>query len=149
MGAILRRGFLVPWLAASVVMFGMSYLWHGLLLTDLEELTMPLWLYLLLAGIVYLVIGFLLTMLIDQALLHNWIKLKKGFPLVSFLVAGVLGFFLYLLVVVMGNSFSDHGAKHVMIDILWQMLEQGVGGLCVAFGIIYDVRKIQVEMEGG
>jgi len=130
-------------------MYGLSYLWHGVFLTDLEEFRVPLGLYLVLSAIVYLVIGFTLTLLVDQALLHGWIKLRSGFPVVSFLAAGVIGFLLYLLVFVLGVSPAGHGAKHVTVDILWQVIEQGVGGVCVAFGIIYDVRKIQVEMEGG
>ena len=149
MSAILRRGFLVPWIFSALVMYVLSYLWHGIFLTDLEELTIPLGLYFVLAAIVYLAIGFALTLFVDQALLHGWIELKSGFPIVSFLFAGVLGFLLYLLVFVLGISFSASEAKHVLVDILWQVAEQGIGGACVALGIIHDMRRTQVEMEGG
>jgi hypothetical protein len=149
MNAILRRGFLVPWLLSAAVMYGLSYVWHGLALTDLEELNMPLGLYMGLTTLVYLVIGFVLTVLIDQGLLHDYIKLKKGFPFVSFLLGGVIGFLVYLTVLTLGISFSASNVKHVLVDIIWQMVEQGFGGLMVSFGIIYDVRRIQVEMEGG
>lgn len=149
MDAIFRRGFLVPWVLSALTMFLLSYLWHGVALTDLEELKLPLGVYLGLSGLVYIVIGFLLTLTIDQALLHGFMKLKKGFPFIGFLVGGVIGFIVYLLVLTLGLSFSESGFKHVIVDVIWQMVEQGVGALMVCFGIIYDVKRIQVEMEGG
>jgi hypothetical protein len=36
---------------------------------------------------------------------------------------------------------------HVVADILWQMIEQGMGGLAVSLGIIYDMHKSFLEQE--
>ena len=54
---LFSRRYLLPWLISAIVMFGLSYLWHGLLLRDLQELKVPLGLYLGLSGLVYLVVG--------------------------------------------------------------------------------------------
>lgn len=42
-------------------MYGFSYLWHGMLLSDLQEISIPVWLYMVLAGLVYIVLGLVLT----------------------------------------------------------------------------------------
>jgi hypothetical protein len=38
---------------------------------------------------------------------------------------------------------------HIAVDILWQMVEQGIGGLMVSLGIIYDMHKSFLESERG
>lgn len=149
MKTIFRRGFLVPWILSIIAMMGLHYLWHGVLLTDIAELDTPWGLYLVFASIAYISIGFILTLAVDQCLLHGLIKLKSGFPFVSFLLGGIIGFLLYVLVFVLGVSYSENGAEHLLVDMLWQTAEQGVGGVAVALGIIYDIRRIQIEMEGG
>jgi hypothetical protein len=44
-------------------------------------------------------------------------------------------------------SFAKSGAVHMLVDVLWQMVEQGVGGLMVSLGIIYDMRQSYLEAE--
>ncbi|MDA0713864.1 MAG: hypothetical protein O3B83_01240, partial [Bacteroidetes bacterium] len=51
------------WGLSTLIMFGLSYLWHGVLLNDYVNIKYPLWLHLMLAGVVYLVIAFVLTYL--------------------------------------------------------------------------------------
>ncbi len=142
-----KRGFLVPWIASSVVMYGLSYLWHGLALTDLQDLRIPLPLYLVLSGLVYLIIGMVITFAVHQAIAYEWVSLKRAFPLMSALLGAVVGFVVFLLVYILGMSFAKSGAMHVVIDALWQMLEQGVGGLLVSLGIIYDMHRRFMENE--
>ncbi|MEO8591439.1 MAG: hypothetical protein ABI432_18810 [Flavobacteriales bacterium] len=128
-------------------MFGLSYLWHGLALTDLQELKIPLTLYLLLALLVYLVLGLILTLSIHKAIQYEWISLKGAFPLMAMFVGAALGFFVYLVIFVLGMTFTKHGMMHVVVDILWQMLEQGLGGLAVSLGIIYDLHRQFMKQE--
>lgn len=142
-----QRHILLPWIFAAVVMFGASFLWHGVLLKDLQELTIPLTLYLLLSGIVYLVIGLVLTMATHKAIEYEWISLKGPFPVMSFLIGAAVGFFIYLVLFVMGLSFAEHGLVHVVVDMLWQLLEQGLGGLAVSLGIIYDLQRSFLDEE--
>ncbi len=144
---LLRRHILLPWLFSSVVMFGLSYVWHGLVLKDLEELRIPLTLYLVLAGLVYLVIGLGITLITHKAIEYEFISLKGPFPLMTFGVGVIVGFFVYLVIFVLGLSFADKGLMHVLADSLWQMAEQGLGGLAVSGGIIYDLHQRFLEQE--
>ncbi|MBL7953881.1 MAG: hypothetical protein JNJ91_02500 [Flavobacteriales bacterium] len=128
-------------------MFLISWLWHGLALTDLEEISIPLTLYFSLAAVVYIVLGLGMTFFIHTAILHEWISLKKAFPFTSMLMGAAIGFFVYLVIFILGMSFTKGGMVHVIADVLWQMVEQGVGGLMVSLGIIYDMHKRYLESE--
>lgn len=128
-------------------MFGLSFLWHGLALTDLKELHIGLWAYCVLSGIAYLLLGILLLMLIRYGLFREWINMKQGFPWTGMLVGAVVGLAVYGVILLSGLSFADHGMQHVMADALWQMFEQAVGGLMVALGIIYDLHRSFMEAE--
>lgn len=144
---LLRRHILLPTLLSAAMMYLLSWLWHGLALTDLEEMTIPKPLYFTLAALVYLVLGGGLTFIVHTAIMHDWISLKRAFPLTSALIGAAIGFFVYLLIFVLGMSFVKGGMLHVVVDVLWQMLEQGIGGLCVSLGIIYDMHKRYLEAE--
>lgn len=128
-------------------MYGFSYLWHGVLLSDLQELKIPFGLYLALAAVVYLVLGLALTIGAHKAVQYEWISLKGAFPIWTMLMAAAMGFFVYLLIFVLGMSFAKSGAVHVVVDVLWQMFEQGIGGLAVSLGIIYDMHQRFIEHE--
>ncbi len=143
----LRRFILLPWLLSAVVMFGLSYVWHGLLLSDLQELKIPLWLYFVLAALVYLGLGLGITIATHKAVQYEWISLKGAFPFMSMLLAAAVGFFVYLVIFVMGMSFAKQGMMHVVVDILWQMFEQSMGGLMVSLGMIYDMHKRFLDQE--
>lgn len=137
----------MPWALSTVVMFVLSYVWHGMALRDLEELHVPLALYLSLAALVYLGIGLGLTVMVHKAVEYEWISLKRGFPVMSMLMGAASGFFVYLVLFVIGVSFTKNETLHVVADVLWQMIEQGVGGLAVSLGIIYDLRQRFLEQE--
>ena len=128
-------------------MFGLSYVWHGLALTDLQELKIPLTLYFVLAFLVYLVLGLILTLVIHKAIQYEWISLKRAFPFYSSLVGAAAGFFVYLVIFILGMTFTKHGMMHVVVDILWQMVEGALGGLAVSLGIIYDLHRQFMEQE--
>lgn len=144
---LLRRHILLPALLSAAVMYLFSWLWHGLALRDLEELTIPHTLYFSLAGLVYLALGFILTFAVHTSIQHEWISLKQGFPLAASLIGTVAGFFVYLVIFVLGMSFAKSGMVHVVVDVLWQMFEQGLGGLAVSLGIIYDMHRRYLEAE--
>lgn len=144
-----RRFILLPWLLSSAVMFGLSYVWHGLVLSDLSELRVPLALYLVLAALVYIVLGLAITIGAHKAVQYELISLKRAFPFMVMLMAAAVGFFVYLVIFVLGMSFVKHGMMHVVVDVLWQMLEQGLGGLVVSLGMIYDMHQRFLEQERG
>ncbi len=144
---LLRRRILLPWLFSAVVMYALSFLWHGVALTDLQELRIPLPLYLALSGLVYVVLGLVITIGVHQSIMHEWISLKRGFPLMSMLLGAAVGFVVYLLVFILGMSFASREVVHIVVDILWQMLEQGLGGLMVSFGLMYDMHRTFMDAE--
>jgi hypothetical protein len=130
-----------------MVMFGLSYVWHGVLLSDLVELKVPLTLYFVLAALVYLVLGLGLTLGVHKAVQYEWVSLKGPFPFYAMLLAGAAGFFVYLVIFVLGVSFADKGLVHVVVDIVWQMFEQSMGGLMVSLGVIYDMHQRFLDQE--
>lgn len=143
----LSRFILLPLLLSAAVMYGLSYLWHGVILSDMQDLTIPKGLYLSLAAVVYLVLGLVLTIGTHKAVQYEWISLKRAFPFMAMLFAAVVGFFVYLLIFVLGMSFAKHGMAHIVVDIIWQMIEQAIGGLMVSLGIIYDMHQRFLEQE--
>ncbi len=144
---LLKRRILFPWLLSSLVMAGISYVWHGLALTDISDLRMDLGLYLGLSGLAYLFIGLLLTLAIHLCIAREWISLKVGFPLKSMLVGSGIGVLIYLVVLLSGLSFASHGIQHVVVDLIWQVIEQAIGGLMVSLGIVYDMHRSFMEAE--
>lgn len=144
---LFRRHTVLPTVLAAVVMFGVSFLWHGVVLKDLEDLHVPLTLYFVLAGLVHLCIGFVLTIATHKAIEYEWISLNGPFPLMAFLLGAAFGFFVFLLIFVLGVSFTKGGVVHIVVDIVWQMVEQGLGGLAVSLGLIYDMRQSFLEDE--
>ena len=75
------------------------------------------------------------------------LSLRNGFPLMGMLLGAIVGFFVYLLAFLFGMSFADHRMMHVLVDVLWQMAEQSLGGLTVSLGIIYDMHQNFLESE--
>ena len=129
-------------------MFGLSYLWHAYILTDINDVEYPLTMFLILAAIVYLMIGGVLYGILSYMLNNGLIDLKTKFPLKSMALGAVVGFCFYLITFILGLSFNPHGVEHIIADFIWQMCEQSIGGLVIALVFIYDVRKTQLEHEG-
>lgn len=126
------------WIFSSVSMFSLSYLWHGYILNDLDNVQLPLPLYMGLAAVVYLVIGLLIAFIYTSLNLFSSL-ITKG---ISFGV--VIGFFLYLIAFMLGVSFKAEGVEHIFIDFVWQMIEQGVGGFMIAAVHWHFARKEQL-----
>lgn len=122
---------MLGWIFSSLVMFGLSYLWHGIVLNDYSMITYPMGIYLVSAGIVYLVIGFLLNRIFVAEFLDRYST--KAVP--RGILAGVtLGIIVYMLALVVGVSFTK-GLDQMILDVAWQAVEQCMGGLVV--GIVY------------
>ncbi|HRO38455.1 MAG TPA: hypothetical protein PLV70_02795 [Flavobacteriales bacterium] len=132
---------------STLVMAAISYVWHGLALTDIADLRMDLWRYLGLSGIAYLAIGLGLTLLVHFMLGRELISLKGPFPFKAMFLGGVAGLLVYLIILVSGFSFASRGVQHAVVDLLWQVVEQGVGGLMVGLGIVYDMHRSFMEAE--
>jgi H+/Cl- antiporter ClcA len=131
---MLTKRFFISWIVSSLVMFLLSYLWHGVFLTDFSRLSYPKEIFLVIAALVYLIIGFVVSKAIDAKVLEKHFKRK---PFIRGVISGaVLGFVLFLISTVVGVSFST-GPKleNLLLDVCWQVVEQAVGGLSV--GVVH------------
>jgi hypothetical protein len=73
----------------------------------------------------------------------NYVKPIKNLMFKGFLGGVAFGFFLYLVAFTLGVSFKSGETKHVVVDFVWQMIEQGIGGMVVAyvFSVAYRIQK--------
>jgi len=117
-----KKGFLLVWLISAIAMFGLSYIWHGVVLNDYHNIKLPLSSFLTLQAIVYLVISFILTFV------YHYTHIKRKMKYKGFVIGAVLGFFIYLIAYVLGISFKTGSLNYVIVvDFIWQMFEQAVG----------------------
>lgn len=140
---MLTKRFFISWIASSVVMFALSYLWHGVFLTDFSRLSYPKEIFLVIAALVYLIIGFVAAKAIDIKLLEKYFRRK---PFLKGTISGAgLGFILFLISTVVGVSFST-GSKleNLLLDVFWQAIEQGIGGLVVGIAhfFVFDPSSV-------
>lgn len=121
-------------------MYGISFVWHGIVLNDLARLTYPKNLFLFLAAIAYMGFGFALAIAINY--IHiNKTKVSRG------LIFGIpMGVFVYLIAFVFGISFNSRpNMMHVAMDLTWQVIEQGTGGLIA--GLVFRLVQIQERIN--
>lgn len=118
-------------------MLGLSYFWHGVLLNDLRNVNYPPWYFFFLLLLVYSIISLILT------LGFKYINPTKNLVFKGFLGGAAFGFFLYLVAFTLGVSFKSGETKHIVVDFVWQMLEQGVGAVVVAYVFLaaYNLEK--------
>ena len=119
-------------------MFSLSYLWHGVFLNDIVRLSYPLGIFMTSSIVAYLILGFLLT----KIFLLKFHKHISERPFLKGLISGaILGMVSYLFTLAIGVSFSSSlTTKYILMDILWQIIEQSAGGITVAivYVWIYD-----------
>jgi len=146
------KRFFLSWILSSLVMFSLSYLWHGIFLNDLERLSYPKEIFLTGSIITYLILGFLVT----KIYLMKFPKQISRKPLVRGIISGaLLGTSTYIVALVIGVSFSNElTPQYILFDLLWQTVEQTFGGITVAFVYIwiYDGNPVVVitrKMFGG
>ncbi len=133
---MLTKRFFISWLVASAVMFMLSYVWHGIFLTDYSRLTYPKEVFLIIAAIVYLILGFVVAKAIDIHYLETHFKRK---PILRGALSGAAcGFLFFLIATVVGVSFSTSSKiENLLLDVIWQIIEQGIGGMAVGLAHIF------------
>lgn len=131
---MLTKRFFISWLAASAIMFFISYVWHGLFLTDYSRLSYPQEVFLVIASIVYLILGFVVAKAIDTKMLEVHFKRK---PIMRGAISGAAcGFTFFLIATVVGVSFSTtSNIPNLLLDVTWQIVEQTIGGIAV--GVVH------------
>jgi hypothetical protein len=125
---VINRKMLICWGFASVMMFSLSYFWHGIILNDFEKINYPESIFLSFLALLYVILGFIISF--GYSLFAD----KKN-PFKSGSIIGVgSGFIIFLIVFVLGTSFTGRiNSLYVTIDFLWQMIEQGLAGLLIAY----------------
>lgn len=127
------KRFLIGWIVSSVVMFGLSYCWHGIVLNDYKLSNYPIGIYLIAASIAYIFIGFL----VSRAFLLKFFDKISHHPLLRGPAIGfACGLLVYIIATVVHVNFTKElDIKYLVLDITWQGIEQAVGGLVI--GIVY------------
>lgn len=119
-----------------MVLYAVSYTWHGIFLNDLSRVSYPKDFFLFFVAVVYFVIAFILTFLTHflNQLVSN--KSQRGA-----LIGMPMGLFIYLIAFVFGISFySNPSMKHILLDCSWQIIEQGIGGFVA--GSILSISEV-------
>jgi len=126
----------------SFIMLSLSYCWHGIVLNDINGLSYDITIFAGLFIILYTFISFFLSFIISIYIPENG-KLFKHFTIGLF-----FGFLIYLIAFVLGVSFSEGGLNHIVLDFVWQMIEQSVGAAVISlyYSICYRTDKIK-KME--
>jgi hypothetical protein len=131
------KRFILSWLFSALSMFGISYAWHGIFLNDISHLQYPMGVFLV-ASIVYLFIGFVLTKVFSSQFVHNAFR---NFFTRGLICGAILGLLFYMIALVMGISFSNSiTLSSILFDVPWQIFEQAFGGLIVAtvYALVYE-----------
>jgi predicted permease len=112
---------------AMVVMMILSYIWHGIVLNDFKNMSLAMPVFIILSSIVYFLISLVINFILFKIEFHDHHTTKR------FLLGGLIGFSIYLIVFILGLSYGERGMKHIISDFGWQMFEQGIGALIVDF----------------
>jgi len=120
--------FFLSWLLTSLVMFSLFYVWHGLFLNDFKRIQFPLFWFQVFAAVTYLLFGIALFLLFESHLLK---KISNLF--LRGLVSGlILGFTAFMVASIVNISLTKHlSMQHLMIDCVWQMVEQVIGAMVI------------------
>ena len=66
-----KRFFLV-WILVSILMFLLSYAWHGYVLNDFSRLNYPKVIFLVLSAFAYMIIGFIVVKVVETKVYEKW-----------------------------------------------------------------------------
>ena len=127
------KRFLIGWIISSLGMFGLSYVFHGIILNDYQLIQYDLWIYLTAASIAYLFIGFL----VSRAFLIEYFEKFSKHPLVRGpLIGFACGMLVYIVSTTINIGFNKGlDLKYLVLDITWQGIEQAIGGVLI--GLVY------------
>ena len=130
-----NKKFFISWIFSALAMFGISYVWHGLVMFDLKIIStrIPLPLYLAFAAVAYLVIGAVVSRVYSM----EYFKTFTRQVFLRGLIAGaVCGFLIFIISLVTGVSFAKNSTSaFIFVDMTWQIIEQAIGGFVV--GIVH------------
>lgn len=125
-----NRRFFIGWIGAALIMYALFYVWHGILLNDLNKISFNKGLFLGFASLTYLFISFLIFKIFHFEFLKRIFEATFQRALVAGIISGVA---LYAATLVLGISFSYHlSIKNILVDATWQVIEQCAGAFFIA-----------------
>lgn len=128
---MLNRRFYFAWIIGAILMYSAFYCWHGLILTDFSRVSFPKPLFFTFAAITYLLISFLIYKVFEIKFLNG---ISKNLFIKGICTGVIVGFLLFVVTSVLGVSFSTQFSfTHFITDCTWQIIEQSIGGIVVAF----------------
>ena len=128
-----NKKFFISWIFSSIIMFGLSYMWHGWLLNDLKLISIPLAVFLSFASVAYLVIGAIVARVYS---VEYFKKTTRHLFLRGIIVGSFCGFIIFIVTLVTGVSFAKNSTStFIFVDMTWQIIEQAIGGFAV--GVIH------------
>jgi hypothetical protein len=125
-------------------MYLLFYVFHGILTNDILKVSLPKTAFLTVAGVVYLILGFGLNVLLDATFFKK--EVKSVFT--RSLIAGpIVAIFLYAVAIIVGISFSAKFTfLNLMVDVGWQIVEQTVGTVVIAFIKVITFTPDEIEV---
>jgi len=129
---------LIATMISSLVMFGMSYYWHGVLLNDLMFITYDKTLFFGLLSILYLAVAGSLSFFL------MFYKPEDNRTMKHVTIGVGAGFMIYLIAFVLGVSFKGEGLANTLINFTWQMIEQGTGALFIS--VFYTIAHRRAKL---
>ncbi|TND02862.1 MAG: hypothetical protein FD123_4009 [Bacteroidetes bacterium] len=138
------KRFWVSLIASSLVMYGLSYCWHGLFLNDYSMMNVSQGIFLAAASVVYLFI----SLLVCRAFLLVQLDRISKHPMVRGPLAGALaGVLMFMIVVVVGITYSRNASvQYLALDLVWQIIEQTIGGVVVGLVYMYVYEPLPERM---
>jgi len=136
--------FFVGWIASAGLMYLLFYLFHGVITNDILKISIPEKVFLSVAGVVYLLLGFGLNVLLDASFFKKEVKSIYTRALIA---GPIVGIFLYAVALIVGVSFSAKFTMvNMLVDIGWQIVEQTMGTVVVAFVKIFTFSPDEIEV---
>jgi len=133
--------FFLSWIFSAIVMFTLFYIWHGVFLNDFKRIQFPLTWFVTFAALTYLLFGAGIYFLYESHLM----KKIRNFFVRGLICGGIAGFSLFMIATIVNISLTRHlSMQHLMMDCIWQMSEQVVGGMVIVlFKIV--IHEPQIE----
>ena len=137
----LKMPFFMAWIVTFIILYALSYTWHGVILNDLSRVSYPKSVFLFLIAAVYFCVSFVLTLLAKVLPFDYKLHIK------GLLVGASMGMFIYLIAFVFGISFyANPTLAHILLDLGWQVFEGAIGGL-IAGGLLSFFGMIAKDMK--
>ena len=125
-----NRRFYLGWILSAVLMYLAFYSFHGLLTNDFLKLGQAKTFFFSTAAMVYLVIAFGMSLVYKSDTAKKLIlaPYKRGWA-----IGTLSALLMYGVAITVGISFSmDRSALNILVDVVWQIVEQNIGALIIA-----------------